>query len=62
VGWRKPPEERGLYLHPGLYDQPEELGIGHLQREEQLRQLEQERQQLDQQQQRLDQETPEETT
>ena len=28
----KPADERGKYLHPELYDQPETLGIGYAQR------------------------------
>jgi hypothetical protein len=36
----KSDEERGYYLHPELYGQPEELGIGRAEVQEQLQQLE----------------------
>jgi hypothetical protein len=36
----KPAEEQGYYLHPELYGEPEELGIGRTRRQERLRQME----------------------
>jgi hypothetical protein len=43
----KPAEEQGLYLHPELYGQREELGIGWARREEQRRQMEERRQRME---------------
>jgi len=39
----KPEIERGFYLHPELYGQPEEMGIQWAHRPEQMRQMKEQR-------------------